>query len=118
MSKANVKTNQVERFVMRIITALRSTEPYIESIYTKGGCYRFHLFLKELYPDAIPVKNADFSHVGTLIDGECYDITGIVDCNYYAMSIEEIEQAEKWCFTDHNMLLIGECPICDEPLVA
>jgi len=34
------------------------------------------------------------------------------------MTTEELEKAEKWCFTDQNMLLIGECPVCDEPLVA
>lgn len=107
-----------QRVVMRLITALRSTEPYIETIYTNGGCYRFHLFLKELWPQALPVKNKNFDHVGTLIDGMCYDIGGLVEWNWYAMSDEEIASAEKWCFTDHNMLLIGECPICDEPLVA
>jgi len=103
--------------VIRLIDALRETEPYISTIYTQGGCYRFHLFLKRLWPEALPVKNKDFDHVGTLIDGVCYDINGVVDWKYYPMDLDEIEQAEKWCFTDHNFLLIGECPICEEPLV-
>jgi len=104
--------------ILRIITALRETEPYIETIYTKGGCYKFHLFLKQLWPEALPVKNSDFDHIGTLTNGKCYDINGLVDWHWYAMSVEEIEEAKAWCFTDHNMLLIGECPVCEEPLVA
>lgn len=107
-----------ERVVMRLIIALKNTEPYVETIFTEGGCYRFHLFLKELWPEAIPVKNKDCDHVGSLIGGKCYDINGIVDWSWYAMSVEEIEDAKRWCFTDHKMLLIGECPICEEPLVA
>ncbi len=104
--------------VMRIITALRETEPYIETIYTKGGCYRLHLFLKKLYPGAIPVKNSCFDHVGSLIDGKCYDIRGLAEWDWYAMSAEEVQAADEWCFTDHNFLLIGECPVCEEPLLA
>lgn len=118
MSPAEQSGAIFDSVVIRLIDALRETEPYIETIYTKGGCFRFHLFLKRLWPNALPVKNKDFDHVGTLIDGVCYDINGVADWNYYPMDLDEIEQAEKWCFTDHNFLLIGECPICEEPLVA
>jgi hypothetical protein len=106
-----------KRFVIKMINALRETEPYIETIYTKGGCYKFHLFLKRLWPEALPVKNKDFDHIGTLIDGVCYDIKGIVDWQYYDMTLSEIHQAEKWSFAAYNLLFLGECPACEEPLV-
>lgn len=103
--------------IIHLIDSLRDTEPYIETIYKEGGCYRFHLFLKRLFPESVPVKNRDFNHVGTVINNVCYDITGVVDWDYFAMNIDDIEEAGKWCFTDNNFLMIGECPICEEPLV-
>lgn len=100
-----------------LINSLRETDQYLTSIYTQGGCYRFHLFLKKLWPDATPVKNKDFDHVGSVIDGVCYDINGEADWPFYPMNSKELSQAEKWTFSGESMLLLGFCPNCDEPLV-
>jgi len=100
-----------------LIKALKATDPYIETIFTKGSCYRFHLFLKELFPSAIPVCNADCDHVGSLINGRVYDINGEADWSYRAMSDDEIGEASGWCFADHQLIQIGECELCEEPIL-
>ena len=100
-----------------IINALRKSDPYIETIYTQGGCYQLHLFLKALYPEALPVLDKTFAHVGTVIDGQCYDIRGVVGWSWYVMDNEEVAIAEKWSFARSQMLQLGECPVCEEPLL-
>lgn len=102
---------------IEVIDALKDTDPYIETIYMQGGCYRFHLFLSKLFPDATPVKNERFDHIATVIGGECYDINGIVSWRYYPLSVEEITEAEQWSFTGNSYLSLGDCPNCDEPLL-
>lgn len=42
-----------------------------------GGCYKFHLILKAVYPEAIGYY--DGNHVYTKIGNKVYDITGEVD---------------------------------------
>ena len=42
----------------------------------KGGCYKFYLILKEVFPDAVGYYNGD--HVITKINGKFYDIDGNV----------------------------------------
>ena len=103
--------------ILTFIENLRETDPYIETIYMQGGCYKFHLFLKKYWPRAIPVTNAQRDHVASLIDGAAYDIKGLIDWSYIAMDCDDISDAEKWSFTDNAFLQIGECPVCDEPLV-
>lgn len=83
---------------LQLINSLRETNPYIQTIYTQGGCYQFHLFLKSLWPDAIPVINSTRDHVGSLIQGEVYDINGIADWSYRAMDDEDVAIAEQWSF--------------------
>jgi hypothetical protein len=101
-----------------LIDALRTSDPYIATIYTKGGCYRLHLMLKQIWPDALPVINATGDHVGSLIGGEVYDINGVADWSYRAMDDDDIAKAEQWSFAKNSMLQIGECPVCEEPIVA
>lgn len=101
-----------------ILNAMRATDPYIATIYTEGGCYRLHLMLKQIWPDALPVINQLGDHVGTLIDGDVYDINGIADWSYRAMDDDDIAVAETWSFAKNSMVQIGECPVCEEPIVA
>lgn len=103
---------------LALIDALRESDPYISTIYTQGSCYRLHLLLRTLWPDAIPVMDNTGGHVGSLIEGLVYDINGVVVWSYRAMDDDDIEQAEKWSFAKNSMLQIGECPICEEPLLA
>jgi len=73
--------------------------------------------LKELWPSATPVISDTNDHVGSLINGVVYDINGISTWEYRAMDGNDIELAKSWSFAQNNMLLIGECPLCEEPLV-
>jgi hypothetical protein len=101
-----------------LIDALRESDPYIETIYMKGSCYRLHLMLKKLWPDALPVTNASGDHVGSVIGGVAYDINGVVDWSYRDMDYEDTKEAMQWSFANNSMLQIGTCPICEEPIVA
>lgn len=101
---------------MVLIDALRNTGPYMQTIFTQGDCYKFHLFLKAIFPDAIPVVNADCDHVGSLIGGIAYDINGVVDWAYRPLYEEDLPTVEAWNFADNQWLQIGECPYCYEPI--
>lgn len=100
-----------------LIEALRETDPYIETIFMEGGCYRFHLMLKRFWPYARPVITFDEGHVGTMIDGKVYDITGISVEPFRDMTESEKRAAAQWNFADQQMLKISECPACHEPIV-
>ena len=80
---ANVGQQRVVRQrrseIIKYIDALRLTDPYIRTIFTNGGCYRFALFLRHSYPDGKLITNFNFDHVRLLIDGRGYDIYGDVD---------------------------------------
>lgn len=101
---------------------------YIESIFSMGGCYRFHLILKAVFPTATPllVGNVDratgkirWDHVVTEINGTLYDINGeyLLDkvSKVKPLSQEDVEMVEAWNFSNHNFLAV-ECPVCDEPI--
>lgn len=105
-----------------IIDALRKSDEYIEHIYTQGSCYKFHLFLKVLYPMAIPLIDSKGVHIVTEICGEIFDITGKktnkLHDTYRRMTKEELRLAETWSFRKNKYLQVGECPACEEPLIA
>ena len=104
--------------ILTLITELRGTEKYIQAIFMYGGCYRFHLFLKKLFPDAVPYINTDKTHVITEYKGKFYDITGEVDPEGFSeMTREDVEMAEKWSFSSKMALSLGECPHCGESIV-
>lgn len=103
--------------IVKFIEAIRATDRYIETIYTEGGCYQFFLLLKSIWPQAMPVTNRDADHVGALIDGEVYDITGIVTWYWRPMYDEEVAEAEQWSFGDNKFLQQGECIACGEPIL-
>lgn len=104
--------------VINIINALRKTDKSIEVIYMNGSCYRFHLFLKELYPNAIPYMSQDKDHVITKINNEFYDITGKVEEeSYYPFTDDDFKLAEKWSFSRSRLLSLKDCPNCDEPIL-
>lgn len=106
-----------------IITALRESDGYIEAIYTEGSCYRFFIFLKALYPLAISYINSSRTHIITRIGGKYYDITGEIEMKevehkgFRLMDALEKEFASGWSFQKNNYLRVGECPVCEEPLL-
>jgi len=102
---------------LEFIKNLRNTDPYIKTIFTNGGCYKFANFLKTIFKDAELVINTEKDHVGVLIDGVVYDINGVADWNFTHMTNADLEMAEKWSFAKKMMLQIGECSFCEEPIV-
>jgi len=104
--------------IEKLINSLRKTDIYIETIFMRGGCYKFHLFLKSLFPDAEPMINREGDHVVTYFNGECYDITGKVGMggNYYLVGCD-VDLVKSWSFSRSSLLQIGECKVCDEPIV-
>ncbi len=105
--------------IANVIKVLRDSDRYIETIFTEGGCYQFHLFIKSLCPKAKPYITEDNEHVVTLIQGDFYDITGNVSDEqlYTAMTKSEIKEAEGWSFSRTKMLQLGECSVCEEPIL-
>ena len=103
----------------KLITALRKTDPYIKDIFMSGGCYKFHLFLKAIFPVSMPYINRSKDHIITRIGGRFYDITGEYKqySNYIPMTKEDVKMAKKWSFYKQCMLQITECPICEEPII-
>lgn len=100
-----------------LIKALRETDRYIPDIFTNGGCYQFHLFLKKLYPQSEPYITLDEAHIITLIDDKYYDINGETSEQCRPMNELDISVAKEWSFAKMHCLHIGECPVCEEPIV-
>ena len=102
-----------------LVNSLRETDNYIESIFTKGGCYQFYLFLKNIYPDAIPFIHKNKDHIVSKIEDKLFDITGIIEDKkeYSPLKKSELEMVEKWSFSRTHLLQLKECPFCEEPLV-
>ena len=97
------------------INALRKTDEHIELIYTNGGCYQFSKLLKAMYPESESRIDMLKGHVVTMIEGEHYDITGVVKGIYLPLTKEDEEMCEKWSFSN-NYAPYRECPVCEEPV--
>ena len=102
---------------LKLISNLRDADYYMQVIFTQGACYKFHLFLKSLFPNAIALINDDKDHIVTLIDGCMYDITGKVNGSYHPLSDSDLTLVEGWTFAGYKYLSLGECPHCEEPLL-
>jgi hypothetical protein len=101
-----------------LIFSLRATDRYVETIFSEGGCYKFHLFLAALFPGAKALINKDRDHVVTLLNDSCYDITGKVErVGYHELSADDLSLVERWSFSRTRLLSLGECPNCEEPLI-
>ncbi len=105
--------------ILTFIDELRSTDRYIHHIYTKGGCYRFHILLSKMYKGCTPYISENMDHIITRYKGKFYDINGEVTCldGYGKLREEEIRMVEGWSFYHHNFLVLNECPHCDEPII-
>lgn len=103
--------------ILTFINTLRKTDKFIEDIYLFGGCYQFHLLLKALYPSCVPFISPHKDHVITKYKGKYYDITGeACGDGYSVITLDEISEASQWSFAKSNMLQVGECPHCGEPI--
>ena|SRR6185312_5811070 len=103
-----------------LINALRKADFYIECLFMQGSCYKFHLFLKTLYPHAVPYLHKDRDHVVSKINGRLYDIEGAIkkkyECLYSPLEEEDLTMVKRWSFSNNNLIKLSECPNCEEPL--
>lgn len=104
-----------------LINALRATDDYIGEIFMQGGCYQFHLFLKAIFPEAIPYINRKKSHIYTKIGNDFHDILGVMDEedeeHLKLLTGRDLERAKGWSFAKHNSLVLGDCTYCNEPII-
>lgn len=105
----------------QLIKNLRKSDEYIETIFMQGSCYKFHLFLKSIYPNAIPYLHLDGDHIVSRIGNNYYDIKGRLkkehDFLYEVLNEDNIEEVVKWSFAKNNCLKLTECQFCEEPIV-
>ena len=102
---------------LTLITNLRNSDEYIEHLFTKGSCYKFHVFLKSIYHDGKPYISHDQNHIVTRIGDFFFDINGLQhEHKFRPLKDSEIEMVEAWSFRNHHLLKLEECPNCDEPL--
>lgn len=105
---------------LKLITALRKSDGYIEKIFLNGSCYRFHVFLKTQFPKSEPYIMFDKSHIVTKIGTRLYDIRGLVKKSeekfYISLRKENLSEVKKWSFAKNNRLKITDCPACGEPI--
>lgn len=104
--------------ILDFIDTLRGTDFYIKHIYLRGGCYQFHLLLSKMYKGCVPYISAVKDHIVTKYRGKYYDICGEIDCpdGYTKLTTDELIMVNKWSFAHNNLLLLTECPYCEEPL--
>jgi len=107
---------QTTEEMLRFIKSLRESDEYIRTIFMQGGCYRLHLILKQ-FADCEPAINKDRNHVVSLFKGQYFDITGEAEGEYFPLTKEDLKTCENWSFYKTMLLQIGECDICEEPIV-
>jgi hypothetical protein len=71
-----------------------------------------------MFNKCTPYISKDEDHVISRINGRYYDITGeVTDMDGYTfLGKRRIPIVEKWSFRKNNLLLLDECPNCEEPL--
>lgn len=107
--------------IQKIIKSLRESDIYIPEIFMLGGCYKFHLFLKTIWPHAKPYINDSKDHIATMISGTLFDINGVIEENqrykFEPIQDSEIDMVKEWSFSRTHVLQLRECPYCEEPII-
>lgn len=103
----------------QFIKELRDSDGYIQHIYTKGSCYRFHILLSKMYKGCVPYISGMKNHIITKYRGKYYDINGERSCfpGYTPLTEKELSFVMNWSFHKHNLLVLKDCPHCDEPIL-
>lgn len=116
----NMKEQKISK-ILDIISSLRESDYYIPYIFMQGGCYKFHLFLKTIYPDAVPYIHQDKDHVVTCLYGKLFDMRGqinpVFEMMYSPLKDEDLAVVESWSFSRTQVLQLRECPFCGEPVL-
>lgn len=106
---------------LNLINSLRESDQNIEYLFMMGSCYKFHLFLKNIFEDCIPFLHVDRDHVVSKIGAKMYDIKGEIkkehECLYAPLKDEDLDMVKKWSFNNQMILSLGECTNCEEPIL-
>ena len=103
--------------IEQFIKELRNSDGYIEHIYTRGSCYRFHILLSKMYKGCVPYISDMKNHIITKYRGKYYDINGeSTAIGYTILSDDLIPFVENWSFHKNNLIVLDECPHCEESL--
>lgn len=101
------------------IQKLRETDTYLTMIYTRGGCYKFALFLQKVYPTGILYIRKDHKHIVVSISNQLLDINGYVSDteNYTKLTYEDIKlyKCDKWS-SERNLILCDKKLQVDKPI--
>tara|TARA_R110000851_G_scaffold96879_1_gene210100 strand:- start:69 stop:392 length:324 start_codon:yes stop_codon:yes gene_type:complete len=68
--------------INKFLKELRDSADIQSKIFTKGSCFRLYKVLKVVFPDAKPYWSDIDNHCITKIEGEFYDIGGIIKKSY------------------------------------
>ena len=82
-----IYTDECADWLESFITRIALSFPHASQVYANGGCYQFHLILKEVFPSAEPYyigSDEIVEHVITKIGNYFYDINGI----FFLVSLE------------------------------
>mgnify|MGYP000220397314 CR=1 FL=1 len=107
---------QTTEEMLEFIKILRESDKYIRTIFMQGSCYRFHLILKQ-FADCEPAINKDKNHIATYFKGKYYDITGEAEGEYFPLTKADLKKCKNWSFYRTMLLKLGECDICEEPII-
>lgn len=96
----DTRAGNIEEEVLAFIVCVRELSPSMEVICLNGSCYRFHLLLKQRFPEAVPYMNGERNHVASKIGETLYDISGALPekmaDGFHEMEASEIRAASKW----------------------
>lgn len=94
---------------LEFINSIKKSFIGAEYVYSKGSCYQFYKLLKLHFPNAEPFYIDE--HIITKIDGEFFDITGLVDGdNAVLYTGQHNLENRRFSLWDCGL----ECPSCDE----
>lgn len=82
-------TNNTEN-ILNFLRELKYAYHLNEKIYTEGSCFRVFCMLKALFPEALPYYSDREGHWATMINGEYWDINGLIDSDYIVFKAFEL----------------------------
>lgn len=109
----------MENKLLNFLNTLRESDLYVPYIYSEGSCYQLYNVVKTIFPEVEAYTNLAFDHIILKYESHFYDIFGIYRKNILdlqKLTPEQHEIASKWSFSRKNLLLLCECPYCEEPI--
>lgn len=105
--------------IEEFIESVNGLDKSINTILTRGGCYRFAKLLQSMYGGELCAHYSDFDgekildHCALLYDGRVYDINGwtVSPVGKFSLLTKEEEKAKEWDFTENMETALDYNPI-------